>query len=179
MTEQKPKGLLERVELAMERFEAGILTVLLLALIALGLTQIVMRNVAGISLPWADGAMRAMVLWLAMIAAAVGAARLKHIRIDIARRWLPARLLGIVDRLLMVATAGVCLAMAWFSLRLVSLEYEFQATAFANVPSWLVLLILPIGFALMASRFLAHAVAKGPKVPDKGAPEALDDRSRP
>lgn len=178
MTERQSAGLLDRLELAMERVEAGVLTILLLSLIALGLAQIVLRNVAGISLPWADGAMRAMVLWLAMIAATVGAAKLKHIRIDIARRWIPARLLGIVHRLLMASTAAVCLTMAWFSLRLVALEYEFQAMAFASVPSWVVLLIVPIGFVLMGSRFLAHAVVIDPGASAGASPEVLDKESQ-
>jgi C4-dicarboxylate transporter, DctQ subunit len=176
VTERQPPGLLERIEQAVDRFMTGSLTVLLLGLILLGLTQIVLRNAAGISLPWADGAMRAMVLWLAMIAAAVGAARLKHIRIDIAQRWIAPRFLGTIHRLLMVGTALISMAMAWLSLRLVGLEYGFQAIAFANVPSWVVLLIVPIGFVLMASRFLVHAMDSSPNSSDPGKHELLDDR---
>ena len=168
----------ERIHRWLERFEAGLLTLLLIGLIVLGLAQIILRNLVGISLPWADGAMRAMVLWLAMIAATVGAAKLKHIRIDIARRWIPARLLGIVHRLLMASTAAVCLTVAWFSLRLVALEYEFQAMAFASVPSWVVLLIVPIGFVLMGSRFLAHAVVIDPGASAGASPEVRDKESQ-
>lgn len=175
MSERQPPGLLERIEQAVDRFMSGSLAVLLLGLILLGLAQIVLRNAAGISLPWADGAMRAMVLWLTMIAAAVGAARLKHIRIDIAQRWIPPRFLGAIDRLLMMGTALICMAMAWFSLRLVGLEYGFQAIAFASVPSWVVLLIVPIGFVLMASRFLVHAMGPSPDSTDPDTHELLDD----
>ncbi len=177
MTERPTPGLFERIERAMDQFMTGALTLLLLGLILLGLTQIVLRNLVGMSLPWADGAMRAMVLWLAMIAATVGAARLKHIRIDVAQRWIPARFLGGLHRLLMLATAVVCLIMAWFSLRLVALEYEFQAMAFASVPSWMVVLIVPIGFVLMASRFLAHAVGPTQDEVNADPAEILDDQT--
>lgn len=138
--------------------EAGLLTVLFLALVVLGLAQIGFRNLAGISLPWADGAMRAIVLWLAMIGGVVATGRLRHIRIDLVERWLPP--VGVIwlRRVIFAATALVCLVLTWTSLDIVVLEYEFQAVAFLDVPNWLVQAIVPIGFGLMAARFLAWAV---------------------
>lgn len=138
--------------------EAGLLAVLFLALVVLGLAQIGFRNLAGISLPWADGAMRAIVLWLAMIGGVVATGRLRHIRIDLVERWLPP--VGVIwlRRVIFAATALVCLVLTWTSLDIVALEFEFQAVAFLDVPNWLVQAIVPIGFGLMAARFLAWAV---------------------
>lgn len=144
---------------AIRGIEAGVLTVLFLALVILGLAQIGFRNVAGMSLPWADGAMRAIVLWLAMVGGVVATGRLRHIRIDLVERWLPATGVIWLRRLVFAATALVCLALTWTSLDIVALEYEFQAVAFLNVPNWAVQVIVPIGFGLMAARFLAWAVA--------------------
>jgi C4-dicarboxylate transporter, DctQ subunit len=160
----------ERIHRWLERFEAGLLTLLLIGLIVLGLTQIILRNLVGISLPWADGAMRAMVLWLAMIAGAVAAGQLKHIRIDVARRWLGPVRWRWTERLLMLATALVCLVMTWFSLRMVALEYEFQSIAFLNVDNWIVQLIVPIGFGVMAARFAAHAFSPNTGTEQDGPP---------
>jgi C4-dicarboxylate transporter DctQ subunit len=175
-------GLFEQIQKGLERFESGLLTVLLLALVSLGLVQILMRNFAGISLPWADGAMRAMVLWLAMIAGAIAAGKLKHIRIDIAERWLPPAARVWSHRVLMLATAGICLVMTWLSLSMVALEYEFRAVAFLNVPSWVVVFIVPVGFGLMAARFAGQAFAPPstiitPAVSDAAQSEAQPDRS--
>lgn len=138
--------------------ESGTLTVLFLALVVLGLAQIGFRNIAGMALPWADGAMRAIVLWLAMLGGVVATGRLRHIRIDLVERWLPP--VGVVwlRRLVFAATALVCLALTWTSLDIVALEYKFQAVAFLDVPNWIVQLIVPIGFGMMAARFLAWAV---------------------
>lgn len=143
---------------AIRSIENGLLSALFLALVVLGLAQIGFRNLAGMSLPWADGAMRAIVLWLAMIGGVVAAGRLRHIRIDLVERWLPAAAVTWLRRLVFGATAVVCLVLTWTSLDIVALEYEFQAVAFLDVPNWLVQVIVPIGFGLMAARFLAWAV---------------------
>lgn len=152
-------GVFEQIQRGLGRLESGLLTLLLLALIGLGLAQILLRNFAGISLPWADGAMRAVVLWLAMIAGAIAAGKLKHIRIDVVERWLAPAVRVWSQRVIMLATAGVCLIMSWLSLSMVALEYEFRTVAFLDVPSWVVVLIVPIGFGLMAARFAGHAFA--------------------
>lgn len=144
---------------AIRGIEGGVLTALFLALVVLGLAQIGFRNLAGTALPWADGAMRAIVLWLTMVGGVVATGRLRHIRIDLVERWLPAKGVVWLRRLVFAATALVCLALTWTSLDIVALEYEFQAVAFLDVPNWVVQVIVPIGFGLMAARFLAWAVA--------------------
>lgn len=149
------KGVLERI---LRNLEQGLLTTLLLALVGLGLAQIGMRNLGGSALPWADGAMRAIVLWLTMVGAVVATGRLRHIRIDVVEQFLPASVLPWLRRVVFVATALVCLAMTWASLSIVALEYEFRALAFLNVPTWVVQAIVPVGFGIMAARFLAWAV---------------------
>lgn len=138
--------------------EAGLLTVLFLSLVILGLAQIGFRNIAGMSLPWADGAMRAVVLWLTMLGGVVATGRLRHIRIDLVERWLSPAAVVWLRRLVFAATAVICLALTWTSLDIVALEYEFKAVAFLGVLNWQVQIIVPIGFGLMAARFLAWAV---------------------
>jgi TRAP-type C4-dicarboxylate transport system permease small subunit len=162
-------GLFERIHRRIEQCEEAILGLLLMALIGIGLAQIVARNGFGVALPWADGAMRSIVLWLAMLAGALAASRLKHIRIDIGRQWFSAGVRQWLHSLTLLATAGVCLAMSWFSLRMVALEYEFETMAFAGVPTWVVQFIVPVGFALMAARFAAHALSPAPDSPADAA----------
>jgi len=140
------------------RIEAGLLTLLLLGLIVLGVAQIGFRNLAGMALPWADGAMRAIVLWLAMIGGVAATGRLRHIRIDLVERWLPPVAVIWLRRLVFAATAVICLILTWTSLDIVALEYEFQAIAFLDVPNWIVQAIVPIGFGLMTVRFFAWTV---------------------
>lgn len=138
--------------------EHGSLTVLFLALVGVGLAQIGFRNFAGMALPWADPLMRSLVLWLTMLGAVAATGRMRHIRIDLVEHWLPDAGVVWLRRLVFAATALVCLALTWTSLDIVALEYEFQAVAFGDVPKWIVVAIVPIGFALMAVRFAAWSV---------------------
>lgn len=138
--------------------ESGTLTLLFFCLVGLGLAEIGFRSFAGMSLPWADGAMRAIVLWLVMLGGVVATGRLRHIRIDLLERRLPVLAVIWLRRVIFAATALICLALTWTSLDIVALEYEFQAVAFLSVPEWMVQAIVPIGFGMMAARFLGWAV---------------------
>lgn len=141
----------------MRRFEIALLSGLFLAIVGIGLTQIVLRNFADSSLVWADAAMRAGVLWIAMLAAALAAGERKHIRIDVVLGQLPDRARVWVERILFGLTALICIALAAASVSLVELEWSLGDLAFLGVPRWLVLVILPLGFGVMGWRFLRHA----------------------
>lgn len=149
--------------------ELGLIAVIFLALVVLGLAQIGLRNLADSALPWADPAMRAGVLWLAMLASVLAAGEARHIRIDVLGRLLPPSIRAWVERVLFLLTSVVCFVMTAASLKIVRIEFEFADLAFLGVPRWIVLVIVPIGFALMAWRFLLRAVLGG-------GPE--DDRER-
>lgn len=155
-------------------FEIGLLAALFLALVLLGLTQIGLRNLADSSLPWADAAMRAGVLWLAMLSASLAAGEARHIRIDLLSRTLKPAVRNGLERVLFALTGLVCIAMTVASVRIVALEYEFADLAFLGVPRWFVLAIIPFGFALMGWRFIRHSIL-GP--PDGGAPSAHEGDS--
>jgi TRAP-type C4-dicarboxylate transport system permease small subunit len=162
----------------LRRLESLILVTLLLGLMGMGMLQIVLRNL-GVALPWADGLMRAMVLWLAMVAGVMAAGQMRHIRINLIEHWLSERWVSRFGRLACVITAIVCGVMAWYGLEMVGIEMSFGATAFLNVPTWVVQFIVPLGFALMGLRFLA--VAMSPELPRPGSmadiePETEDVR---
>lgn len=146
-------------EQVVRRIEAGVLTSLFMALVSLGLIQIVGRNLAGESWTWVDGAMRAGLLWLVMAGGVVAAGRLSHIRIRLLEHYLPDAVVNWLRRVVFAATAMVCLALTWAGLDIVALEYEFRTVAFLSVPNWMVQLAVPVGFGMMAARFLAWSVS--------------------
>jgi TRAP-type C4-dicarboxylate transport system permease small subunit len=155
----------------LRRLESALLTLLLLGLMGLGLVQIVMRNL-GTALPWADGVMRSMVLWLAMVAGIMAAGQLRHIRINLIEHWLPTFWLGWINRLAYLIAAAVCGVMSWYGMEMVAIEASFGATAFLTVPVWVVQMIVPIGFALMGLRF--GLICLSPRGPRTSPPSGLD-----
>jgi TRAP-type C4-dicarboxylate transport system permease small subunit len=143
--------------------EVGLLTLIFGAVVAIGLAQIGLRNFADSSLVWADAAMRAGVLWIAMLAAVLAADQARHIRIDVLLHRLPEWLRPWVQRLMHLLTALICITLAAASVRLIRLELMMNDVAFLGVPRWLVLIIIPIGFALMGWRFMRHALMPSAK----------------
>lgn len=151
-------------------FEFLLLSVLFIAVVCIGLIQIGMRNLADTSLPWADPAMRAAVLWIAMLAGVLASGTAQHIRIDALLGRIPAGIRPWVDRLVLLATSLICVTLAAASVDIVRLEFEIGDLAFAAIPRWIVLAIIPVGFGLMALRFLLRALLPTAADDSKPAP---------
>lgn len=134
--------------------EDGLLVVLLLAMLLLAVSQIVMRNVLGVGFIWIDPLLRVMVLWLGLIGALVATREGKQITVDVLTRILTPRL-SLVSGAVTRTFAGIVSAIiAWHSLLFVIDEWQSGVMAFARVPAWIAELIIPVGFGIIALRFL-------------------------
>lgn len=146
-------SLIVRLERAGKIAEDAILVLILTSMILLAAGQIVLRNFFDIGFIWTDEALRLMVLWLA-VAGAVAASRSdKHINIAILDRFLSGRLEAIFKAVVHVFTATVCGIVAWYGLLFVRSSHEFGDVLLGNVPAWLLQLVLPVGFGLIAWRY--------------------------
>lgn len=151
--------------------ERSMLAGLLLALIALAAYQVLARNLFDSGLTWGDGFVRTAVLWITVIGALVASRTDDHIRMDVITRFLPQTALRLVQRLLALFTAAVCLVFAYYAVQFIRFEYEDGTLAFGAVPAWVCELVMPIGFSLMGLRYLIRAVALPPTAPPS-APDA-------
>lgn len=161
--EPPPEGRLARLA---HNLEIALLTLIFGAIVVVGLSQIGLRNLADSSLVWADAAMRAGVLWITMLAGVLAAGQARHIKIDALLHRLPEKVRPWIQRAMYLLTALVCVTLAAASVNLIQLEMSMNDLAFLNVPRWAVLIIIPIGFALMGWRFMRHALVLYP--PGKG-----------
>ena len=140
--------------------EDTVLAIILISMILLAGAQIFLRNFFDTSLFWGDEMLRMMVLWLT-VAGGLAASRLdKHISIAVLDRFLPEALQLIVKIIIDLFTATVCAFIAWHSARFVMGSYEFGDTLMKNTPAWMLQIILPVGFGLMAYRHLVHAIKR-------------------
>lgn len=138
--------------------EDALLLIILISMILLAGSQIFLRNFFDYSLFWGDEMLRLMVLWIT-IAGGLAASRMdKHISIEVLDRFLPVRAQLLTKIILDIFTASVCGLLAWHSGRFVMSSYEFGDTLMKNTPAWMLQIIMPIGFALMAYRHLVLAV---------------------
>lgn len=140
--------------------EDAVLLVILISMILLAGTQIFLRNFFDYSLFWGDEMLRLMVLWLT-VAGGLAASRMdKHISIEVLDRFLPGGMQVATKVFVDLFTAAICALFSWHSARFVMGSYEFGDTLMENTPAWLLQIILPIGFGLMAYRHLVFAIKR-------------------
>ncbi|NOR18634.1 MAG: TRAP transporter small permease subunit [Xanthomonadales bacterium] len=140
--------------------EDTLLLIILLGMVLLAGSQILLRNFFDYSLFWGDEMLRMMVLWIT-IAGGLAASRMdKHISIEVLDRFLPARAQLLAKIIIDIFTASVCGLFAWHSGRFVMSSYEFGDTLMNSAPAWMLQIILPIGFGLMAYRHLVLALKR-------------------
>ena len=75
-------GILSRADQIGQSVENAALVAVLAAMILLAGAQIVLRNFFDSGFPWADEALRLMVLWVAMLGAVAAGRENRHIAID-------------------------------------------------------------------------------------------------
>ena len=138
--------------------EIGILALFLATLVSLGCLQIVLRNFFHQGIIWADPMMRHIVLWLGCLGGAYATTKMRHIGIDVLTRFLPKKARAVRDRVVYLATAGVAVMLGFAALKLVLEEKSFGEKDFLNIDTWLLQVILPAAFLLIAYRCLVNTI---------------------
>ena len=142
----------------MLRIEDGFLVALLLGILSMAVVQIVLRNVFDTGIIWGDILVRILVLWIGMTGAMVASRRGEHINVDLVTRFLPVAARSAAVAIVAILTAVICAVAAYHSFRFVAAEAAFGGAAFADVPVWLCQVIIPLGFVLIAVRYLLLAI---------------------
>jgi TRAP-type C4-dicarboxylate transport system permease small subunit len=145
-----------RLARTIEEIETAIIAVLVLAMVVLAGAQILLRNLFETGFAWADPLLRAMVLWAAMLGALAAARDDKHIGLDLLTHFLHGRARRVVRSIALLFAALMSAAMAWYGGQLVALDFDGGQPVGA-IPGWIVELILPVGFALLALRLALRA----------------------
>lgn len=120
--------------------------------------QIVLRNFFDSGIIWGDNFLRISVLWLGMLGAIFASRKNHHININLGQKFSSGTYLNFIQMIIHLFTAIVCYIIAWYGLNLVLIEHEDGMTAFANVPVWITVSIIPLGFSIMALRYFILAL---------------------
>jgi len=143
----------------LEYLEEGALLLLIAAMIVLTCLQIVLRDVWGGGLSWADPLLRVMVLWAGLLGAVVATRMDKHIAIDLASHLLSRPTLRWLRVLRLVFATGVCVVLTWVAVVFVRQEaLQGVGQEMAGLASWQLNLIFPLAFAGITFRFLLGSV---------------------
>jgi TRAP-type C4-dicarboxylate transport system permease small subunit len=154
VTSSGPVALVAGADRLGRAVETLLLALTLGAMILLAASQIVLRNLWGGGLDWADEALRLLVLWVAMLGAVAASREQRHVSIDALSRYLPRGAHPWTALLVEAFTAVVCLVLAWFSwLFVADSKLAEDMVLGGKVPAWTVQAILPVGFFLMGYRY--------------------------
>ncbi|MBI1724535.1 MAG: TRAP transporter small permease [Candidatus Tectomicrobia bacterium] len=148
----------EAFDAGLARFEGAFLAALLIGMVGVGFLQVVLRNLFHTGIFSADLLLRQGMLWLGLAGASLATrGEGRHIHIDVLSRAFPAPWSGRVRRLADLCGAAACFLLARASLLFVAGEWEAGSRIAGAIPAWALQAVLPLGFALMALRFLAAA----------------------
>ena len=136
------------------QLETFLLVFTFLMVLFIAVTQILLRNVFDMGIIWADTFLRISVLWLGLMGALIASRNNNHISMDLGQKYLSEKYLIFIKIIIYLFSAAICFIVTWYGINLVQMEYEESGSAFANIPIWLTISIIPIAFFIMGLRYL-------------------------
>jgi len=148
------KKILQSVDSGLAYVETGLIILILGSMVLLSFLQVLMRNFFDTGILWGDIFLRHLVLWVGFIGASLATREEKHINIDLLTRLIPKKIVPFAKIVIDITSVIICLVLVKAGWEFVSMEIEANTTLFQNVPSWYFEIIIPVGFALIALRFI-------------------------
>jgi TRAP-type C4-dicarboxylate transport system permease small subunit len=157
-------SLLHLLLLRLHKLEDLMLAGLFLTMLLLSVWQILARNLGLPGLSWGDDMARLLVLWVGLLGAMAAARGDKHLRIDLFTRMLKPKSRRLVLSAIQLATGVISATAAYASGQYVALEFADGTTAFARVPVWLAMSVIPFSLGVIGLRYavLAWLTVCGP-----------------
>lgn len=138
------------------RIENAVAITVLAVMAILPLVEIVGRVVVGRGISGSIVIVQNLTLWITLLGAAL-AARSERLLALSTLRFLPPSAQRPVKIFTSVAAVAVGTTLAYAGLDFVQIEREFGDIVAWNIPIWIVLSILPVGFAAITGRLIWHA----------------------
>ena len=148
----------ERLDEVIDRIETILVVIFLSTMMILAFLQIFLRNVFATGLAWGDVVLRNLVLWIGFIGATLATREGKHINIDVISRSLPPAVRTLVEFGIHLFSFLICGLLTYASLKFIKNEAEMGTTTLLGIPVWILEIILPITFGLMAFRFALRSM---------------------
>ena len=133
------------------RVENGISLAALAAMALLPLVEMVGRPLLGIGVPGSVGLVQHLTMWVAFLGAMIASRERRHLALATAT-FLPAVLRPFAEVVAAIATTSVGAVLTVASAQLVQAERQNIPTLTAGIPIWVAMLVIPVGFAIVALR---------------------------
>lgn len=136
-------------------FEKFLVIGLILTMLSLAALDIVLRFFNIGAIVWLPKFLRLGVLWLALLGALIATKTNEHIRVDLINRMVKNPKYLDIIALFFAGIISFILVLPTYNF--VVMAYEYEDKFFANVPLWIMQVLMPLTFALMGVRFFKLA----------------------
>ena len=158
---RSPEGFLKKGFWLFDKLEYVVLVFLLTVMVGLAFLQIFLRIFFATGILWGDPLLRHLVLWIALLGAAMATKEGKHINIDVISRVLPGRGKVAIQALTDLFSTCICVFLIQASLKFIRDEFQAGTLAFLKIPTWALTVIFPVAFGLIALRFAMSGCRNG------------------
>ena len=143
-----------QVTVWLNRAEDTLLVVCLVVMIVLAFANITMRNTIGGGIVWADRLLINLVLWVGILGGTIASKDNNHITIDVVSNFVPKKYHKYFNVVTNCFAAIVCGMLAYSAYHLVAtIEYPGHQEFIPHVETWVPMIVMPFGFAVMCFRF--------------------------
>lgn len=140
------------------RIEYGLLVAFLGSMVILAFAQVVLRNFFGTGIAWADTIVRHLVLWSGFVGAALATSEERHISIDALTKFLSPRIKHVAQLFTSLFATITCVYLGDAAWTYLKDEQTFGGVLVLGIQTWQALLIIPVGYLLIAFHFLVKLV---------------------
>ena len=136
--------------------EKTALVILLASMILLSFSQVILRNFFSLGIIWAGDVLRAEVIWVTFIGAALATEYKRHIRIDVLsrliRRKSAIRVFDLLADLFTTCVSALLFVAAVQYIRLMKPYSTGTLVPGIGIEEWMIRLVIPYAFAAMTIR---------------------------
>jgi len=151
-------NVLFRIDAWVARVTGWLLVTLLSLMILMAFGQVALRNLFHSSLEWGDIFLRHLVLWVGFLGAVIATGQGRHLKIEIVRKLIGPRLRKISFIITNIFAAVVCWYLLSAAVAFVQMEAEANSILLLDVPTWYFIIIIPIGYGIIAFRFIVSVI---------------------
>lgn len=127
-----------------------LVVVLLLGMVLLSFTQVLLRNIFGGGIAWADVVLRHLVLAVGMFGAVIATRQGRQISIDVISRIVGPRMRIALGWIAGFFTITISVLMARAAIVFVASEKAFSSEIGSGLKAWPFETVIPVGFGLIA-----------------------------
>jgi TRAP-type C4-dicarboxylate transport system permease small subunit len=151
-------NILKRIDQAIDTLVSWLIVAVLGLMIVMAFGQVVLRNIFHSNIEWGDIFLRHLVLWVGFFGAIIATGERRHLKIEFISKLVPKKFHKLFLILTHLFAAFVCYFLMQAAISFVRSEIETASVLILNLPTWYFIIVIPVGYAVIAFRFLVHSI---------------------